>query len=55
MEETTYVDATPSWETATLMHLFILEHGNSDEGKQSARTEILRLAKIADRLMAEAA
>ncbi len=55
MGETTYVDATPSWETATLMHLFILEHADNDEGKQSARTEILRLARIVDRLRGEAA
>lgn len=46
-----YVDMTPTWEAATRIYIEVLEHG-TEEGKQAAREELIRLAQQYDALTA---
>lgn len=43
------IDITPTWETAVHIYLMVLEDG-TDEGKEMARKELLRLARTYDAL-----
>jgi hypothetical protein len=48
------VDLTPSWETAAQIYCAVLENPNaSPEGRESARAEIVRLARAFDQMNAE--
>jgi hypothetical protein len=47
------VELTPSWETAVQIYCAVLENPNaSPEGRESARAEIVRLARPFDNAMA---
>ena len=46
------IDITPSWETATRIYMMVLEDG-TEEGKITAREELLRLARQYDELTAD--
>ena len=46
------IDLTPSWETAVRIYLIVLEDG-TEEGKVTAREELLRLARQYDDLTAD--
>ena len=46
------IDMTPTWEQAVRIYLLVLEEG-SDEGKVTAREELLRLARQYDALVAD--
>lgn len=46
------IDITPSWETAVRIYLLVLEDG-TEEGKVTAREELLRLARQYDDLTAD--
>jgi hypothetical protein len=46
------IDLTPTWETAVRIYMMVLEEG-TEEGKASAREELLRLARNYDALVAE--
>lgn len=48
-----HIDITPSWETAVRIYMMVLEDG-SEEGKVTAREELLRLARQYDALTADA-
>lgn len=48
------VDITPTWQTATRIFMETLEHGETVEGKDSARGELMRMARIADNAVAAA-
>jgi hypothetical protein len=48
------IDITPSWETAVNIYLLVLEEG-TEEGKATAREELLRLARQYDALVADMA
>ena len=48
------IDITPSWETAVTIYIMVLENG-TEEGKASAREELLRLARNYDALVADLA
>jgi hypothetical protein len=48
------IDITPSWETAVRIYMMVLEEG-TEEGKASAREELLRLARNYDALVADMA
>jgi hypothetical protein len=48
------IDLTPSWETAVRIYIMVLEEG-TEEGKASAREELLRLARQYDALVADMA
>ena len=48
-----YIDITPTWEQAAHIYLLVLEEG-SEEGKVTAREELLRLARQYDALVADA-
>jgi len=51
----TNVDLTPTWEFAVKIYIEVLENANaSDEGKQAAREELLKLAQLVDRQNKEA-
>ena len=51
----TNVDLTPTWEFAVKIYIEVLENANaSDEGKQAAREELLKLAQLVDRQRKEA-
>lgn len=41
------IDLTPTWEQATKMLLMLFESGNQ-EGRATAISELLRMAKLAD-------
>ena len=43
------IDLTPTWETAVHIYLMVLEDG-TEEGKDMARKELLRLARTYDAL-----
>ena len=43
------IDMTPTWETAVHIYLMVLEDG-TEEGKDMARKELLRLARTYDAL-----
>lgn len=47
----TYIDATPSWVEMTSVIERLLVDGDF-EGRQNARTELLKMAKIADAYVA---
>lgn len=47
-----YIDMTPTWETAVRIYMMVLEDG-TEEGKVTAREELLRLARNYDQLTAE--
>ena len=47
-----HIDVTPTWEQAVHIYLMVLENG-TDNGKASAREELLRLARNYDQLTAE--
>jgi len=47
-----YVDMTPTWEAATRIYIEVLEHG-TEEGKEAARAELIRLAQQYDALVAQ--
>ena len=47
-----YIDMTPTWEQAVRIYLLVLEDG-TDEGKVTAREELLRLARNYDTLVAD--
>jgi hypothetical protein len=49
-----HIDITPSWETAVRIYMMVLEEG-TEEGKASAREELLRLARQYDALVADMA
>jgi len=45
----TYIDMTPSWETAVTIYMAVLENPNaSKKGRQAARDDILKLARTVD-------
>jgi hypothetical protein len=45
----TYVDMTPSWETAVTIYMAVLENPNaSKKVRQAARDDILKLARTVD-------
>ncbi len=44
------IDLTPTWETAARIYIEVLENGETEEGKQAARDEIMRMAKLLDDL-----
>ena len=46
------IDMTPTWETAVRIYLLVLEDG-TEEGKVTAREELLRLARQYDDLTAD--
>lgn len=46
------IDLTPTWETAVQIYLLVLEEG-TEEGKVTARDELLRLARTYDALIAD--
>ena len=46
------IDMTPTWETAVHIYLMVLEDG-TEEGKDMARKELLRLARTYDALVAD--
>ena len=46
------IDITPSWETAVRIYMMVLEDG-TEEGKATAREELLRLARQYDELVAD--
>jgi hypothetical protein len=46
------IDMTPTWETAVRIYMMVLEDG-TDEGKVTAREELLRLARQYDALVAD--
>ena len=46
------IDMTPTWEAAVRIYLLVLEDG-TDEGKDMAREELLRLARQYDALVAD--
>lgn len=46
-----YIDMTPTWEAATRIYIEVLERG-TEEGKQAARAELIRLAQQYDGLVA---
>jgi hypothetical protein len=49
MDKTRIIDNTPSWEWSVRIFIAVLENKKaSAEGKQSAREELLRLARIVD-------
>jgi hypothetical protein len=48
------IDMTPTWETAVRIYMMVLEDG-TEEGKVTAREELLRLARNYDALVAEMA
>lgn len=48
------IDMTPTWETAVNIYLLVLEEG-TEEGKATARDELLRLARNYDALVADMA
>jgi len=50
----THIDITPSWETAVRIYMMVLEEG-TEEGKASAREELLRLARNYDAIVADMA
>ena len=50
---TRYVDLTPTWRAAVQIYMAVLENG-TEEGKQSARAELLKLADIVDGMNADA-
>jgi hypothetical protein len=50
--EMKYIDMTPTWEQAVRIYLLVLEDG-TDEGKVTAREELLRLARNYDTLVAD--
>jgi hypothetical protein len=47
------IDLTPSWETAVRVYMMVLEDG-TEEGKVTAREELLRLARQYDALTSDA-
>lgn len=47
-----YIDITPTWEQAVRIYLLVLEEG-TEEGKEIARKELLRLARTYDALIAD--
>jgi hypothetical protein len=47
------IDITPSWETAVRIYMMVLEEG-TEQGKITAREELLRLARQYDALTADA-
>lgn len=47
-----YIDITPTWEQAVHIYLLVLEEG-TEEGKVTAREELLRLARNYDALVAD--
>ena len=49
-----HIDIAPSWETAVQIYIMVLENG-AEEGKASAREELLRLARNYDALVADLA
>ena len=49
-----YIDLTPTWEAATRIYIEVLEHG-TEEGKQAAREELIRLAQQYDAMTAQEA
>jgi hypothetical protein len=46
------IDITPSWETAVRIYIMVLEDG-TEEGKEMAREELMRLARNYDTLVAD--
>jgi len=50
-EKENTIDMTPTWQSAVKIYMAVLENGKASfEGKKVAREELLRLAKIVDRL-----
>lgn len=45
------IDLTPTWEAMTVALVFLIEDGDS-EGKEFARKELARMAKLADAYVA---
>ena len=43
----TYIDMTPTWEGILPLLLTLLENANA-EGKHTAKTELMKMAKLAD-------
>lgn len=46
------IDMTPTWEAAVRIYLLVLEEG-SEEGRVTARKDLLRLARAYDALNAK--
>ena len=50
-EKETTIDMTPTWQSAVKIYMAVLENDKASfEGKRIAREELIRLAKIVDRL-----
>ena len=50
-EKETTIDMTPTWQSAVRIYMAVLENDKASfEGKRIAREELIRLAKIVDRL-----
>lgn len=47
-----FIKLTPTWEAMTRLFIALLEDGDA-EGRETARNELLRMARIADRYVAE--
>ena len=43
-----YIEMRPTWEQAVRIHLMCIENGDNENAKQSARKEIIRLARAYD-------
>ena len=48
-DEVRTIDMTPTWQSAVQIYCAVLEDG-SEDGKRGARQELLRIARIVDRL-----
>jgi hypothetical protein len=48
------IDITPTWEAAVRIYMMVLEDG-TEEGKEMAREELMRLARNYDALVADMA
>lgn len=51
--QTETIDLTPNWQTAVRIYCAVLENG-TEEGKQMAREDLQRLARIVDDMNANA-
>lgn len=50
-EKETTIDMTPTWQSAVRIYMAVLENDKASfEGKRIAKEELIRLAKIVDRL-----
>ena len=50
--KTTSINLTPSWESTGRMLLMLIESSETEEGRQYAKGEIIRMGKIIDQQQA---